>query len=990
MEEKFLDNTDWDNLGICQWLKYMYPEHYRNEFAKEHIEVYRMLLELYDPRYVNKQHRLRELIAFRGFSKTKIIFGIVSYLAAHNGMEMKIKSYDGTIHTVTIKERNMIIFSETGGMSEEFVVNIRDEFSVNERLKYFYHYTIQDAKEEDTGQWTRRAFKINGTFIIGLGAGQQARGKIRGAYRPTCHAKGSLVWHNNILTKIEETDWEKIEQQEEVLEIKLNGIPVNESVTLDHQYWAIKRKTIRDKYGNHIYSFSEPSWVEARDLTKEHYIGTPIDNSIIEIPKFKRFTNKGKKIIRNSKGQVIRTIIDKEKDYEYITPEVYYNKEFWWMLGLWFGDGTVTKTTLSFACAKKYPKTIERLKNVIALLNRKFYVHDQENHVDISFGDTLLARYLKTLKHGNSIKRIPLWIQQGEEKLVREFIKGYIDSDGWVDVENNQIRITSINYETLLNVSYMLARLGIPSSIRIGASPRIEYFNVGGKSYTSFSKQKYDIMFNQNCEWIHPEIKNPKRINAKAIFIENNFIWRRVANCEYVGERTVVKVNLPEGESKNNMEPIGNTYLTPFGLSHNCVFHDDIYSENNVLTEDSRKKTKNWFYNAANNSVDDILGKIFLVGTIVHDDTVLIECERSKVWRTSKYYPMPLLKFKEFTKKYLKVDLDIDKCELPFEDIEDEFERIAKQIKFFKELDNDPYWEVTWKDRIGLYLLSTKYKEAVENQSIRGFYQEYFHEISPSELRKFNPAYFQSIKNYEIISKYGYQWFICDELYKEPQVINIELGLDIAGDSKEGDNTVLTAVGMLSNGKLIVLEQRVGKFSMRDNITEDNFAYGRNDRILTATDNVLKKGYIDELFRMYLKYSPRIIKIGQGGGSEGTIINEARRVFNANGCYVNIVPRAQTTKDGKKKERITETLLPYYETMSVFHTNGLEMLEYELEYLGKAKRDDCPDSLECAVFNIWRPAAIEYKQFTETKPLKRPIWGYPSTQEGNWRQDWRN
>lgn len=606
MEERFLDNTNWDDLGICKWLKYMYPEHYRDSFADEHIEVYRMLLELYDPRYVNKQHRLRELIAFRGFAKSKVIFGVVSYLAAHNDMEMKIKSYDGTEHTVRIKERNMVIFSETGGMAEEFVVNIRDEFSVNERLRYFYHFTIQDAKEEDTGQWTRKAFKINGTFILGLGAGQQARGKIRGAYRPT------------------------------------------------------------------------------------------------------------------------------------------------------------------------------------------------------------------------------------------------------------------------------------------------------------------------------------------------------------------------------------------------FVFHDDIYSENNTLTEDRRSKTKTWFYNAANNSVDDILGKVFLVGTIVHDDTVLIECERSKVWRTVKYYPMPLLKFKEFVKKYLKVNLDLDICELPFEELDDEFERIAKQVDFFKELDDDPYWQVTWKDRAGLFILCTKYKEAIENQSIAGFYQEYFHEISPSELRRFNPTYFQTLNHYEIIPKYGYKWFICEELFASPQIINIELGVDIAGDGKEGDNTVLTASGKLADGKLVILEQRIGKFSMRDNISEDNYSLQRNDKVLTTTEHVTRKGYIDELFRMTLKYNPKIIKIGQGGGSEGTIVNETRRVFRQNRMYTTIVPRPQTTKEGKKTERIKETLLPYYETMSVFHVNGLTQLEYELEYLGKAKRDDSADSLECSVFNIQRPPQVDYKQFAEVKQMKKPILGYMQNQEEQWSQDWKN
>lgn len=568
IEKVYLDNTSCDaNMGILKWLKYMYPEHYRNSFNKAHIEVYLMLLRLYDPRYINKQHRLRELIAFRGFSKSKIIFGLISYLLAHNGQTMKIKSEDGNIWDVAINEKYIVLFSETATMAEEFVTNIRDEFVTNPRLKYFYKFQIEEAIDDITGQWTRKAFKINGCYIVGLGAKQQARGKIKGAYRPT------------------------------------------------------------------------------------------------------------------------------------------------------------------------------------------------------------------------------------------------------------------------------------------------------------------------------------------------------------------------------------------------FAFFDDIYSENNTITPESRYSIKNWFYNSAINTVDDLVGKVFLVGTIVHEDTVIVECERSNTWKHLKYYPIPLEQFNEIVSKELKVNLAERKCILPFDDIEDEFIRISKQKEYFDKL-NEKY-DILWKDRIGLYELILKYQEAVENMNLGGFYREYFHQIVPQELKKFRREFFKRIEG-TIFTEYGYTWF--KEENKDPILVNIEFGLDIAGGKVEGDNTVITVLGLTADNRYIVIEQIYGKLSIRDRVSESG---------------LLTKGYIDEALRLYEKYKPLKIKVGLGGGHEGAIIEEFRRVFQSKGIYTLILPRPQNRSEGEKFERIERTLLPKYEAGIVYHLGNLSQLEYELEFLRKAKNDDCADALEVAMWNILSPPNIPYKLFGNEKRKKK-------------------
>jgi len=599
-EKVFLDNTNHKELGILKWLKFMYPEHYRNEFSEMQKEVYIELLSLYDRRLTNKMHRLFELIAFRGFSKSKIIFGIISYITLHNNQKMKIRAEDGMVQEILINEKFIVIFSETGGMAEDFVVNIRDEFSTNSMVKYFYKYTIQDAKEEDTGQWTRKAFKMNNLVILGLGAQQQARGKIKGAYRPT------------------------------------------------------------------------------------------------------------------------------------------------------------------------------------------------------------------------------------------------------------------------------------------------------------------------------------------------------------------------------------------------FVFYDDIYSENNTKTEQTRNNIKRWFYDAAQHSVDDLLGKAFLVGTIINDDTVIIECEKSNTWKTKKVYPMPEVKFQEFINKHLKIDINKSLCKLPFDQEEDKYGKIEQQTRYFNELEKDSYWEIEWKERMGLYQLALKYKEAVENQNISGFYQEYFHIAIPTELRRFRKEYFRHISDLAISKEFGYTWLECKEIYPQKEVINIEIGLDLSSGTKEGDNTSIVITGITGDGKCFVLKTEYGKFSIRDNVNSQDL---RIDRIVKDISFVSKIGYIDETFRLSLEYNPRLIKVGTGGGLESSIVDEMVRIFRINGNYIPIIPRIQSSKSGTKEERIINTLLPKYETMSVYHTLNMEQLEYELEFLGKASNDDTADALEVSIFNIYRPYPIKYTQFTEVRKFNK--FSSRRVESDNWLEDWK-
>lgn len=427
------------------------------------------------------------------------------------------------------------------------------------------------------------------------------------------------------------------------------------------------------------------------------------------------------------------------------------------------------------------------------------------------------------------------------------------------------------------------------------------------------------------------------------------------------------------------------------GISRpSLVIADDIYSENNTISEDRRKKIKAWWNNAVMNSVDNLTGKVVVLGTILHDDTIVVELENNPRWKVMKIPVMPIDKFHKFIKEHTKIDWELSVCWLPHSDVPDKTKRESMQRAYFDKVQKAEDWQLAWPERIDLYLLAIKWQEAVYNRSTSGLYQEYFH-ITTSPLEKsFRPEYFQVLKPYELKYEIGYNWI---KLYGEEQWrnINIEFGVDLAGEGK--DDFAVCVVGVLPDMRLLILNQVTGKWGIRDDIESEDDRLRINRVLMDSHRTTIKRiGVVDELFRMALRYHPSKIKIGIAG-EEALILSEVRRVFQENRDYTTtIMARPQQSRDGKKEQRIIHTLLPYYETRMVFHAPGLNKLEYQLEYLGKSSHDDCADSAECAVYQIevpWKINPLLMEEQPSTRNTSPPPAFYKQESSSFWKEKWR-
>ena len=399
------------------------------------------------------------------------------------------------------------------------------------------------------------------------------------------------------------------------------------------------------------------------------------------------------------------------------------------------------------------------------------------------------------------------------------------------------------------------------------------------------------------------------------------------------------------------------------------IIADDIYSEKNVITEESRTKIRKWWNRAVEKSVDMLKGKFIVLGTILHDDTVIVDLENNPLWKVTKVPVMGHVEsgqvimdsFHDFVNHHTKTDWETSQCILPYDEIEDRDNRARAQKAYFAAVQQEKDWELAWPERIGLYEIALMYQQAVYNNEVQGIYQEYFHQVIPPQQKRFTKDMFMRAPEYELKYEYGHTWIKLPD--KEDWILcNIEFGVDIAGTGQ--DEAVISPVIALADMRVIVAPQVVGKWSIRDDLKGTD-QISRLNRVALNPEIIGRRGLVDECFRLALRYHPSVIKVGTAGEEE-LIVREMRRVFQENRLYTAYIQsRPQTSREGRKEQRIFGTLLPYYETRMVYHVTNLAKLEYQLEYLGKTKNDDCADALECSFFNLQFPSNLNLNYFVD-------------------------
>jgi thymidylate synthase len=323
----------------------------------------------------------------------------------------------------------------------------------------------------------------------------------------------------------------------ELLNIKIHGNNKTITVTPNHPF------LIRNK-----------GYISASDITKNDYVGLPINKNEI-IPSFDTWIKDNQ-----YSEKLVTTILD--------------DIDYWFLMGYFMGDGWLidSKEEVYFTINNNQTDEIlPRLKKIIGLAklnnsgkNCTKYVGKKKQVFEI------LSKFGKYAEG----KFIPQFVHDAPKHLIEEFIKGYLMADGCITKDG--VSYTTVSENIAFGLQLLYAKLGVKASVFYQKRPSkkiIEGREVNQKNTFSINvyHQKYkskNYIFDDDYLWL--KITNITSEHKKCfvynISTENNHTYNVYNiinhNCHYGFQVYTRELSLEERATiwNNTHNPVGNIY----------------------------------------------------------------------------------------------------------------------------------------------------------------------------------------------------------------------------------------------------------------------------------------------------------------------------------------------------------------------------------------------------------------------------------------------
>lgn len=258
------------------------------------------------------------------------------------------------------------------------------------------------------------------------------------------------------------------------------------------------------------------------------------------------------------------------------------DKDFWWLIGLWLGDGWIDKYSIYFSFNSKETAHINKAKSIVQrLFNKNTYERIRNNCVELSFGNKKLSKFLNDYfgKYAYG-KKINESIKYAPHKLKKQLVLGYLDSDGCVIEKNNRYSssFVSINLELLESIQDILFSLNIVSNLsklRNKKESFIQEKKVNQKETYQLRLGHFDVL---KLRSLFDEIDDLKlsKVNINKYnkrpsptsfecFIKDGFIYnkiKKITKSKYTGY-------------VYNFDCKTHTFISYYITTHNCDTYDD-------------------------------------------------------------------------------------------------------------------------------------------------------------------------------------------------------------------------------------------------------------------------------------------------------------------------------------------------------------------------------------------------------------------------------
>ena len=313
---------------------------------------------------------------------------------------------------------------------------------------------------------------------------------------------------------------------------KLNAMSFDEIVcTPEHPFYVRERKKVWDKTIRRYHrEFDSPKWVDAKDLTKNHYLGIAI-NQNSQLPNWSGVEDKRFNDI------VLKNELSKHLN----------NPSFWYLMGRYVGDGW-----------KKNGKTGNGIVICCGGRNEDKLI-DTMNELEIKFcvdADRTVRKYIISSNELNSFvdrygyyaygKKIDDETMNLPVEFLKSFIDGCMDSDGYID-KNGLYKIGSVSKELVYGIGQCVAKVyNRPFSIH--KTKRNPQTIIEGRVVNQ--KDSYELRF------------KPTDSKQDQAFYENGYIWFPIKEINTFTDECYVY----------NMEVENDNSYTANGcIVHNCT-----------------------------------------------------------------------------------------------------------------------------------------------------------------------------------------------------------------------------------------------------------------------------------------------------------------------------------------------------------------------------------------------------------------------------------
>lgn len=213
--------------------------------------------------------------------------------------------------------------------------------------------------------------------------------------------------------------------------------------------------------------------------------------------------------------------------------------EFWFAVGLWVAEGTLTKgrripSGVRFSLHKKETYFVERMANFFFKYGVDVTVRDVVNNtmqvfIWCSQFATFLKRYFRTGAHK---KRIPIALYGISEKCRSSFLEGWMKGDGSYNKSKKQFRGTSVSHSLTDGISMLLGTLGVSNTI-IKENNKPKKLFLSGYWIETSGKTREVRFCSCDTPWMGVNDKRSfERLNHRKIIVDSIGLWRKIKKIE--------------------------------------------------------------------------------------------------------------------------------------------------------------------------------------------------------------------------------------------------------------------------------------------------------------------------------------------------------------------------------------------------------------------------------------------------------------------------